>query len=66
MISFSLEHSILLMIVGIALILIGRLVPIQSAVNTALYIIGVLLFVIGIIFLLISLLGPALFILGGV
>ena len=60
----GLEYSIFLLIAGIALILIAKLLHVESIINTVLYIIGVLLFIVGIIFLLLNLLGPALFIFG--
>ena len=59
MVSISLENSIILMVVGIIMIIIGRAVAIHGAVNQALVIIGAVLFIIGIIFLVIVLLGPA-------
>jgi hypothetical protein len=53
----ALGASIILLIVGIAMIIVGKKANIDVNVDKALYIVGIILFIIGLIFLALNLVG---------
>jgi hypothetical protein len=53
----ALGASIILLIIGVIMIVVGRSANIDPNVNKALYIVGLILFFIGLLFLVLNLLG---------
>lgn len=53
----ALGASIVLMIIGIIMVVIGKSTNFDANINKALYIVGIILFFVGIIFLALNLVG---------
>ncbi len=53
----ALGASIVLMVVGIIMVVIGKSTNFDANINKALYIVGIILFFVGIIFLALNLVG---------
>jgi hypothetical protein len=53
----ELGASIVLMVIGVIMVVIGKATNFDANINKALYIVGIILFLVGIIFLALNLVG---------